>query len=35
MNFYPNLLIFDEPMNGLDKHGVEEIRKLLLGLKEE
>lgn len=25
----------DEPMNGLDNHGVEEIRKLLFGLKEE
>ena len=25
----PSLLILDEPMNGLDKHGVEEIRELL------
>ena len=27
------LLILDEPFNGLDKHGVEEIRELLLDLK--
>ena len=26
----PSLIILDEPMNGLDNHGVEEIRKLLL-----
>ena len=26
---HPPLLILDEPMNGLDKHGVEEIRELL------
>ena len=31
----PSLLILDEPMNGLDKHGVAEIRALLKGLKEE
>ncbi|GAB6172483.1 ATP-binding cassette domain-containing protein [Paradesulfitobacterium aromaticivorans] len=31
----PSLLILDEPMNGLDKHGVEEVRQLLLKLKEE
>ena len=31
----PKLLILDEPFNGLDKHGVGEIRKLLLDLKEE
>ena len=31
----PKLLLLDEPMNGLDKNGVEEIRKILLGLKEE
>ena len=31
----PKLLILDEPFNGLDKHGVGEIRKLLLELKEE
>lgn len=30
----PDVLILDEPMNGLDKHGVENIRQLLLGLKE-
>ena len=26
----PLFLILDEPFNGLDKHGVEEIRELLL-----
>lgn len=31
----PKLLILDEPFNGLDKHGVEEIRKILLELKNE
>ena len=31
----PKLLILDEPFNGFDKHGVGEIRKLLLELKEE
>ncbi|MDO4339383.1 MAG: ATP-binding cassette domain-containing protein [Eubacteriales bacterium] len=31
----PDLLILDEPFNGLDRHGVEEIRKLLLELKQE
>lgn len=31
----PSLLILDEPMNGLDEHGVEDIRNLLLSLKEE
>lgn len=31
----PELLILDEPMNGLDNQGVEEIRKLLLELKED
>lgn len=30
----PHLLILDEPMNGLDKDGVEQIRELLLSLKE-
>lgn len=30
----PDLLILDEPMNGLDNHGVEHIRSLLLSLKE-
>ena len=29
----PRLLILDEPFNGLDKHGVEEIRSLLLKQK--
>lgn len=28
----PRLLILDEPMNGLDKHGVAEMRKLFLSL---
>ncbi len=31
----PNLLILDEPMNGLDKDGVADVRKYLLDLKEE
>ncbi len=31
----PDLLILDEPMNGLDYEGVEEIRKLLLSQKKE
>lgn len=31
----PEFLILDEPFNGLDKHGVEDIRKLLLELKEQ
>lgn len=30
----PELLILDEPMNGLDKEGVKEIRDILLSLKE-
>lgn len=30
----PEFLILDEPFNGLDKHGVADIRKLLLLLKE-
>ena len=29
----PNLMILDEPMNGLDKNGVRSIRDLLLSLK--
>lgn len=32
---HPKLLILDEPMNGLDKEGVSEIRALFLKLKEE
>lgn len=31
----PEILILDEPMNGLDKGGVDEMRTLLLGLKEQ
>ncbi len=31
----PSLLILDEPMNGLDKKGVKDIRELLLSLREE
>lgn len=31
----PNIILLDEPMNGLDNHGVEEIRELLLKLKAE
>ena len=31
----PKLLILDEPMNGLDKHGVEDMRKLIAGLRDE
>ena len=31
----PDLLILDEPMNGLDKDGVAEMRKYLLDLKEQ
>lgn len=31
----PDLLILDEPMNGLDKNGVTEIRELLLSLKQQ
>lgn len=30
----PEVLILDEPMNGLDNHGVRDIRALLLALKE-
>ncbi|MGU8435279.1 ATP-binding cassette domain-containing protein [Clostridium perfringens] len=29
----PSLVILDEPMNGLDKQGVEDIRNLILNLK--
>jgi len=31
----PDLLILDEPMNGLDKDGVSDMRKYLLELKEQ
>ena len=31
----PNLIILDEPMNGLDKKGIEEVKELLLNLKSE
>lgn len=31
----PDFLILDEPFNGLDKHGVADIRNLLLELKEQ
>lgn len=31
----PDVIILDEPMNGLDSSGVEEIRKVLLRLKKE
>ncbi len=31
----PEFLVLDEPFNGLDKHGVADIRELILGLKEQ
>ena len=31
----PSLFILDEPLNGLDKHGVREMRQLIKGLKEQ
>lgn len=31
----PDILILDEPMNGLDKKGVEQMRKLFLEMKTE
>lgn len=31
----PDILILDEPMNGLDKNGVEEFRKIFLTMKSE
>ncbi len=31
----PEFLILDEPFNGLDKHGVADIRDLILGLKKQ
>lgn len=30
----PDILILDEPMNGLDLHGVEDVRRLLLNQRE-
>lgn len=32
---YPRLLILDEPMNGLDNEGVEDMRELFLELRDE
>lgn len=29
----PEILLLDEPMNGLDKHGVEEMRELFMKLR--
>ncbi|WP_084666389.1 ABC transporter ATP-binding protein [Clostridium collagenovorans] len=31
----PDILILDEPMNGLDKHGVSEMRDILLSISKE
>lgn len=31
----PGILILDEPMNGLDKRGIQEVREILLNLKQE
>jgi ABC-2 type transport system ATP-binding protein len=31
----PSVLILDEPLNGLDKNGVQQMRELLKGLREE
>ena len=31
----PDIIILDEPMNGLDKSGVNDVRKLLLSLKKQ
>ena len=31
----PSLLVLDEPMNGLDKNGVEDMRRLFIRLREE
>lgn len=31
----PDILVLDEPMNGLDEDGVQEMRKLFLGFKEQ
>lgn len=30
----PDILILDEPMNGLDNEGIEDVRTILIGLKE-
>ena len=30
----PEILILDEPMNSLDKQGVEEVRGILMGLRD-
>ena len=32
---HPDLLVLDEPMNGLDNQGVDEMRRLFLKWKEE
>ena len=32
---HPNILILDEPMNGLDEQGVEHIRNLILNMRNE
>lgn len=32
---HPDILILDEPMNGLDKQGVEDVRAILLNLRDE
>lgn len=32
---HPDILILDEPMNGLDDQGVDDIRQLLLDFKDE
>ena len=31
----PDILILDEPMNGLDKDGVEDMRRYLIDLREQ
>ncbi|MBX4262781.1 ATP-binding cassette domain-containing protein (plasmid) [Clostridium estertheticum] len=31
----PSILLLDEPMNGIDKHGIQDIRDLLLQLRNE